>query len=98
MRNCKLILNADVLALLRNTIMYVSFSRFTEVTDSVLSTASLTFASIHGYACSLPAVPKDATISIPTYAFPPELEKYLVALTQLSKLLYYTFWRNAYRA
>ena len=69
--------------------MYVSFSRFTEVIDSVLSTASLTFASIHGYACSFPAVPKDATISIPTYVLFPELVKCLVALIQLAKSLFY---------
>lgn len=65
--------------------MYVSFSLLTEVTDNVLSAASLTVASIHGYACNLPAVPNDVTISIPTYAFPAELAKCLVALTQLSK-------------
>lgn len=86
-RNCKLTLNAEVMALLRNTMIYVSFSRLTEVIDNVLSTASLTVASIHGYDCSLPAVPNDATMSMPTYALPPELEKCLVALTQLSKLL-----------
>lgn len=87
-RNCKSTLNADVTALLRNTIMYASFSRLTEVTDNVLSVASLTVANIHGYACNLPAVPNDATISIPTYALPPELVKCLVARTQLSKLLF----------
>lgn len=79
------------MALLRNTIIYVSFSRLTEVTDNVLSDASLTVANIHGYACNLPAVPNDATISMPTYALPPELEKCLVALTQLSKLLHYFY-------
>ena len=68
--------------------MYVSFSRLTEVTDNVLSPASLTVANIHGYACNLPEIPNDETISMPTYVLPPELAKYLVALTQLSKLLH----------
>lgn len=76
------------MALLRNTIMYASFSRLTEVADNVLSAASLTVANIHGYGCSFPETPNEATISIPTYALPPELVKCFVALTQLAKLLF----------